>query len=181
MPNPLLPLLTIAALAVAACEPVNTSMRMGPDGRPVPTVYRIAPGDAPRIQARMRDGFNAARAQRGLGPVELNDQLTAAAAMHARDMARQSRPWLWSSDLSTPLDRINRVGYRGEFRGEVVAETYDTELETLTAWLEGRETRSIMLDPQKNEIGFAWYQEPSGKLWWVMTMGRATSGPLAGL
>ncbi len=179
MTKSILPLLTVAAAALAACGPTNTAMRMGPDGRPVPTVYRIAPSDGPRIQARMRDGINAARARRGLRPVELNDRLTAAAAVHARDMARQQRPWHFGSDGSSPLDRANRAGYPGRFLGELVSETFETELETLTAWLEARETRGLLLDPQMNEIGFAWHQEPNGKLWWALTTGRAGPGPLA--
>jgi uncharacterized protein YkwD len=181
MTNPLLPVFAaVLALVVSACAPVNTSMRLGPDGRPVPTVYQIGPADGPRIQARMLDGINAARAGRGLGQVQLNDRLTSAAAAHSRDMARQGRPWHFGADGSSPLDRANRAGYQGQFLGELISETFETELETLTAWLESRETRGVLLDPQMNEIGFAWYQQPNGKLWWTLTTGRAGPGPLAG-
>ena len=180
MTNPLLPLASAALAFLAACAPTG-AMRMGPDGRPVPTVYRIGPGDGPRIQSRMRDGINAARARSGLRPVELNERLTAAAAVHARDMSRQSRPWHFGSDGSSPLDRANRAGYEGRFLGELISETYETELETLTAWLQARETRGLLLDPNMNEIGFAWFQESNGKLWWTLTTGRAGPGPLAGL
>lgn len=181
MIRPLVPVFAAVLGLAAACAPVNTSMRVGPDGRPVPTVYQIGPGDTARIQARMRDGINAARAGRGLGPVELNDRLTSAASVHARDMSRQARPWHFGSDGSSPLDRVNRAGYQGQFLGELISETYETELETLTAWLEARETRGLLLDPQMNEIGFAWHQEANGKLWWTLTTGRAGMGPLAGL
>ena len=180
MTNPLLPAFAAILAAVAACAPVDTSMRLGPDGRPVPTIYRIGPGDEPRIQARMRDGINAARARRGLGPVELNDRLTSAAVAHSRDMARQGRPWHFGADGSSPLDRANRAGYQGQFLGELISETYETELETLNAWLEARETRGLLLDPQVNEIGFGWHQEMGGKLWWTLTTGRAGFGPMAG-
>lgn len=178
MHNPLVPVLAALLALLAACAPVDTAMRVGPDGRPVATIYQIGPGDGPRIQARMRDGLNAARARRGLPPVTLNERLTAAAAVHARDMARQQRPWHFGSDGSSPIDRVNRAGYQGRFVGELVAETYDGELETLNAWLEARETRPLLLDPRVNEIGFAWYQEPTGKLWWALTLGEAGMGPL---
>ncbi|WP_209426265.1 CAP domain-containing protein [Pararhodobacter sp. SW119] len=180
MTNPLLPVVSVALAALAACAPTTGGMRLGPDGRPVPTVYRIGAGDGPRVQARMRDGINAARARRGLRPVQLNDRLSSAAAAHARDMSRQGRPWHFGSDGSSPIDRANRAGYGGRFLGELISETFETELETLTAWLEARETRGLLLDPQMNEIGFAWYQETNGKLWWALTTGAAST-PMAGL
>ncbi len=146
-------------------------MRLGANGRPVPVVYRISEQDVPRIQARMRDAINTVRAQTGLAPVELSIELTSAAATHARDMSIQGRQWHFGSDGSSPIDRVNRVGYRGSFLGETLSETYETELETLTAWLDRRDTRAIILDPRAREIGFSWFQEPTGRLWWVLTTG----------
>ena len=166
-------LAALGALTVAAaCAPTPMSQtRMGPDGRPLPVVYRISAGEAARIQVRMRDAVSALRAARGLSPVELNAALTSAAATQARDMSVQQRPWHFGADGSTPIERVQRVGYTGQFLGELVSETYETELETLTAWMEERETRAVLLDPAMREIGFAWHQEASGKLWWTMTTG----------
>ena len=175
MPRPILAAL-VAAAALAACTPGGTPMRMGPDGRPIPVIYRIGDRDVPRIQARMRDAINTVRAQSRLAPVEFDVQLTSAAATHARDMAIQGRPWHFGSDGSSPIDRVGRVGYTGQFLGETLSETYETEIETLTAWLEARETRSIILDPRARQIGFAWYQEANGKLWWVLTVGAPAAG-----
>lgn len=176
MPSPLYP--ALAALAVlAACTTGGTPMRMGPDGRPIPVIYQIRDRDVPQIQARMRDAINTVRTQSGLQPVELNVQLTSAAATHARDMSIQGRPWHFGSDGSSPIDRVNRVGYQGSFLGETLSETYETELETLTAWLDQRDTRGIILDPRIREIGFSWFQEGNGKLWWVLTTGAP--GPQA--
>lgn len=172
MPSPAFPAL-IALAAVAACSAPGTAMRMGANGRPVPVVYRISEQDVPRIQARMRDAINTVRAQSGLGPVELNLELTSAAATHARDISIQGRPWHFGSDGSSPIDRVNRVGYRGTFLGETLSETYETELETLTAWLDQRETRGVILDPRARQLGFSWFQESNGKLWWVLTTGVA--------
>lgn len=171
----------IAALAMlSACVGATDATRLGPDGRPMPVVYRIGPNDAPRVQARMRDGVNTLRTQRGLAQVELNSDLTTAAATHARDMSRQARPWHFGSDGSTPIDRVSRVGYRGQFLGELISETYETELETLTVWMENPETRSILLDPRMREMGFAWHQDANGKLWWTLTTGapRDVQGPM---
>lgn len=169
MTKPLLPVLATLALLAACAEPV--AERMGPDGRPVPVIYRITDRDVERIQVRMRDAINTVRSQQGLPAVELNAQLTSAAATHARDMAIQARPWHFGSDGSSPIDRVRRVGYTGQFLGELISETFETELETLTAWLEQRETRTVLLEPRMREIGFAWHQEANGKLWWTLTTG----------
>lgn len=178
MTKPLFSVLAAVALLAACAEPA--AQRMGPDGRPVPSVYRISAGDVERVQVRMRDSINTVRTQQGLAPVELNAQLTSAAATHARDMAVQGRPWHFGSDGSSPIDRVQRVGYSGHFLGELISETFETELETLTAWLEQRETRTVLLDRRMQEIGFAWHQESNGKLWWTLTTGAPLEAQLAG-
>ena len=119
----------------------------------------------------MLDSVNALRQASGLGQVQLNAELIAAAATHSRDMAAQNRPWHFGSDASSPLDRVTRAGYTGSLVGEVISETYETELETLGAWMEDPGSRSVILDPAALNMGFAWYQEPNGKLWWTMVMG----------
>lgn len=177
MTKPLFSALAALAMLAACAEPA--AQRMGPDGRPVPSVYRIGAGDAERVQVRMRDSVNTVRSQQGLSPVDLSAQLTSAAATHARDMSVQGRAWHFGSDGSSPIDRVRSVGYSGQFFGELISETYETELETLTAWLEARETRAVLLEPRMREIGFSWYQENNGKLWWVMTTGAPVA--VAGL
>ncbi|MCB1389574.1 MAG: CAP domain-containing protein [Rhodobacteraceae bacterium] len=162
-----------AAAALAACSsaPPETAMRLGTDGRPVPVIYRIAPADAVQVQARMRDALNTVRQQQGLPAVEFSQTLTTAAATHARDMSVQARPWHFGSDGSSPVDRVRRVGYGGYFLGEAVSETYETEIETLTAWLSQDDTRGILLDARARDLGFAWFQEANGKLWWCLATG----------
>lgn len=156
-------------LALAGCT--SNSVTVGADGRPLPQVYRIAPGDTNRISFRLLDSVNALRAARGSGPLTYSAELNAAAATHSRDMAVQNRPWHFGSDGSSPFDRVQRVGYRGRLVGEVISETYETELETLSAWMADPATREVILDPMANEIGFAWFQEPSGKIWWTLVTG----------
>ena len=56
--------------------------------------------------------------------------------------------------------------------GENISETYETELQTLAAWMENPETREVMLDPRARDLGFAWYQESSGKIWWTLITGQ---------
>jgi len=180
MSTPAFPALAVLAilpvLAACAAPPPAPQARVGADGRPVAVVYRITPAEAQRIPTRMRDAVSTLRGARGLSPVELNAQLTSAAATHSRDMSAQRRAWLFGSDGSSPIQRVERVGYAGRFLGEVVSETYESELETLAGWMEARETRAMLLNPAVREIGFAWHQDADGKLWWTMTMGTPASG-----
>jgi uncharacterized protein YkwD len=86
-------------------------------------------------------------------------------------MSVQNRPWHFGSDGSSPLVRVQRVGYAGTLYGEVISETYQTELETLSYWMSKKDTRDVILDTRARDLGFAWYQEPQGKIWWTMLLG----------
>lgn len=163
-------LLGFGALSLAACASRPTG-RIGPDGLPLPQVYNIGPDDTDDIQFRTLDAVNTLRQAAGAPPVQLDAQLNAAAATHARDMSAQNRPWLFGSDGSSPLDRAQRVGFRGRVVGENISESYETELETLAAWMNDSNTRAVVLDPAARRMGLGWYQESAGKLWWTLTMG----------
>ena len=157
------------AALLSACS--GTRGRIGDDGLPLPQVYNIAAGDEGDIQFRMLDSVNSLRSAAGVAPVQLDPQLNAAAATHARDMAAQNRPWLFGSDGSSPLDRARRAGFQGRLLGENISESYETELETLAAWMRQPDTRAVILDPAARRMGFSWFQETAGKLWWVMNLG----------
>ena len=170
-----------AAAAMAACTTTpssTTETRLGPDGKPLPRVYRITALERGKIQYRMLDSINALRQSAGAGPVQLDSNLNAAAATHANDMALQNRPWHFGSDGSSPIDRARRVGYQGRVVGETISETYETELETLAAWMEESTTRAVILDPTARDMGFAWHQEDNGKIWWTLVLGAPGSGPV---
>lgn len=158
-----------ALMALSACTAPEP--QLGADGKPLPQLYRIRAGETAKLQYRMLDSVNALRQASGATPVELNAQLNAAAATHARDMANQNRPWHFGSDGSSPLDRVRRVGYTGPMLGENISETYESELETLAAWMEEPGTRRVILDPKATNLGFAWHQESNGKIWWTLVMG----------
>lgn len=137
----------------------------------MPTVYRIDGKTAAQIPFRLLDSVNALRGAKAAPPLAFNAALNAAAATHSRDMSVQNRPWHFGSDGSSPLLRVQRVGYTGKLLGELISETFQTELETLSAWMGQPDTRSIVLDPVAREIGVAWFQEPNGKIWWTMLTG----------
>lgn len=157
---------------VAACA--TSAPQLGSDGKPLSQVYKINAATAAKIPFHLLDSVNTLRAAKGAAPLQFNAQLNAAAATHSRDMAVQNRPWHFGSDGSSPLVRVQRAGYPGKLLGELISETYETELETLAQWAAEPDTRAVILDPIANEIGFAWFQEPSGKLWWTLLTGDAT-------
>ncbi len=154
----------VLMLALTACDaPLGSANAQ--------RVYWIGRADQGTVQFRMLDSVNALRQAVRASPVALSAELTASAATHARDMSVQNRPWHFGSDGSSPIDRAARAGFAGVFLGETISETYETELETLAAWMDRKDTRGVILDQRVTHIGFAWFQERSGKLWWVMTLG----------
>lgn len=154
---------------LSACT--TSAPTLGADGRPLPRVYKIKPGDEQAIAFRLLDSVNTVRGAKALTPLSFDARLNAAAATHSRDMAVQNRPWHFGSDGSSPLSRVQRSGYTGRLVGELISETYETELETLSTWMASPSTREVIMDPEARFIGFAWFQEPSGKLWWTMVTG----------
>lgn len=168
----LVKLAVLLPFALAACEVPEEAVS---GAKPLPRLYRINPADNATVQFRMVDAINALRGAAGLDVVAQNAALNAAAATHARDMSRQNRPWHFGSDGSSPLDRVARVGYAGQFLGENISETYETELETLSAWMTQPDTRDVIMDPRADELGFAWHQDANGKIWWALILGRTVS------
>tara|TARA_R110000737_G_scaffold197395_1_gene217793 strand:- start:538 stop:1092 length:555 start_codon:yes stop_codon:yes gene_type:complete len=171
-------LLVSALLALSGCAtmPGSEPPRLAADGKPLPKLYRIPSDGKNRIPYEMLDSVNTLRSASGAQPLVLDSALTAAAATHSRDMANQNRPWHFGSDGSSPLDRVQRVGYRGNLIGENISETFETEIETLSAWIDEDDTRRVILDKRATDLGFAWYQEGNGKIWWTMILGSRQAG-----
>ena len=151
----------VALFALAACA------GGGGEGGP-----RISEADRDAIELRHLDSVNAVRAENGLQPVQLSAELNAAAETHARDMASQQRAWHFGSDLTSPRERAFRAGYTGELVGENLSEGSDSDLTVLGTWLAFKDTRDVILDPSARGLGIGWYQEPTGKIWWVELLGQ---------
>lgn len=165
----LLATLMVSALVLSACE--TTAPAVGPDGTTPVKVFRIGAVEKRKIPFRMLDSVNALRSASGLQPVELSAELTAAAATHSRDMSVQNRPWHFGSDGSTPLERVARAGFTGQMLGENISETFESDIETLAAWMEEDSTRAIIMNPEARYMGISWFQEPNGKIWWTQIFG----------
>ncbi|MEM8824937.1 MAG: CAP domain-containing protein [Pseudomonadota bacterium] len=174
-------IMLFGATALTACAGAPQQRQLGADGQPLPRLYRISSEDARRIPFRALDAVNALRQGAGVPSLELDSRLTAAAETHSRDMSLQNRPWHFGSDGSSPLDRAERVGFEGEFLGEAISETFESELETIAAWMQEPGSRRVILEPDARRMGFAFFQEPNGKIWWTMTVGTAPAAEPGGL
>lgn len=165
----------MSVLALTACQ--RPTQQLGPDGQPLPVAYKITPREEAQIGPRVVGQINALRANSGAGPLAANPMLDMASKAHARDMAAQNRAWHFGSDGSSPLDRARRQGFSGHLIGENISETYENDITTLNSWMQNRDTRDVVMDPRATELGIGWFQEPSGKIWWVMlTAGGAGGG-----
>lgn len=162
----------LAVLALGACAPRLAQPQLGPDGQPIPVAYTITEREAAAIPTNVLTQVNQLRGAGGLAPLALNPQLSLAAAIHSRDMAAQNRAWHWGSDGSSPIQRIQRQGYQGGLIGENISESYENESQTLQAWMQTRDTRDIIMDPTATQLGVAWFQEPTRKIWWTMLVAR---------
>lgn len=137
-----------------------------------PAGGQLSPGDQDAIRLRHLDSVNAIRSQAGATPVQLSAQLNAAAETQARDISVQGRAWHFGSDLTSPRERAARAGYRGEIVGENLSEGADSDLTVLQSWLEFDDSRAIIVAPEARGLGLGWYQDTTGKTWWVQLVGQ---------
>ena len=102
-------LLVFCVLWLSGCNALGPP-ELGPDGKPLPKIYKLKRQNVSQVKFRMLDAVNALRIAKGIQVLEFNSELNAAAATHARDMSIQNRPWHFGSDGSSPLDRVARLG-----------------------------------------------------------------------
>ena len=75
-----------------------------------------------------------------------------------------SKTGLGILDLTGPRRLIAwHAGYAHKFVGELILETYETELETLAAWMESPDLRRVLLDKRATELGFLGIRKPLEK------------------
>lgn len=158
-----------ALITLSACTETSTGIFGGNAAS-----GNISSFNSGTIRLRHLDSVNALRAERGAAPLQLSAQLTAAAETHARDMSVQQRAWNFGSDGTSPQDRATRSGFNGVVRGENVAETFKDEFLVLQTWLNEGPSRASILDPLSTHLGYGWFQESNGKVWWVQVLGQVT-------
>lgn len=115
-----------------------------------------------------RDWVNAARADAGRGALDVDSQLTQAAAAHARDLAATGAFGHTGADGSSVGDRVRRQGYGFCFVAENIAKGQGSLDEVLRGWMASPGHRRNMLAKQAREFGLV---RGPGNLW-VMVLGR---------
>ncbi|OAB55871.1 hypothetical protein AY599_08440 [Leptolyngbya valderiana BDU 20041] len=125
--------------------------------------------------ARLLDLINAYRTERGLGALQPEARLRAAAEAHGRDMAARGYFGHDSPEGETLKERLARVGYAFRFAGENLAGGQETPHEVLEDWQKSPGHDEILLSPLAREAGLAFLPNPAGEpieRLWVLVVGR---------
>lgn len=166
-------ILPLAALLVlAACVGPTAAPRLGPAGEQASQRYEITGKNIAAIRQRALETLNTTRADHGAAPVALDPRLTEAAMAQSRSMSEQRRAWHFDAEGTSPPDRAKRAGYAAGIVGEVVSDTYETEVQTLATWMGRPEQAAILTSPAARAVGIGVQQDPDGRNWWTLVVGR---------
>ncbi len=122
---------------------------------------------------------NAARMQKGKGPLRVNEELTRAALQHARNMASQEVMAHTLDDL-TLEDRVRRVGYRHAGCGENIAFVggYAYPAWALfDSWMRSEGHYKNIMNDQFTEIGVGVACSSTGKFYACQVFARPEDAP----
>ena len=98
---------------------------------------------------------NQSRASEKIPALTINDQLSAAADMKAKDMLEKNY-WAHNGpDGLTPWDFIKKSGYDYVYAGENLARGFSQAPDVINAWMASPEHRANMLSRNFQEVGFA--------------------------
>jgi uncharacterized protein YkwD len=163
-------LLCLAALVSAASIPGTSAAE---------TVAGHA--SAAAIRARVLDLVNQARSHgrrcgserfAAVPPLLASRDLDAAAADHARDMARRRFFEHRGSDGSEPRDRVRRAGYASRLTGENIALGPESAEEAVAGWLDSPGHCANIMEPRFRDIGVGVaVGKKRGQIYWVQEFG----------
>lgn len=155
-------------IILASCVGTNTDVYRGYSKSGVISSFEVA-----ALKSRHLEMVNALRLENGRSPLKHSISLSAASKTHAFDIARQQRAWNYGSDASSAIDRAKIAGFKGLVLGENVSETYEGEYEVLKVWFQSKIGKEIILDSNATHLGLSWYQDSTGKVWWVQMIGQS--------
>ena len=155
-------------IILASCVGTNTDVYYGYSKSGVISSFEVA-----ALKSRHLEMVNALRLENGRSPLKHSISLSAASKTHAFDIARQQRAWNYGSDASSAIDRAKIAGFKGVVLGENVSETYEGEYEVLKVWFQSKIGKEIILDSNATHLGLSWYQDSTGKVWWVQMIGQS--------
>jgi uncharacterized protein YkwD len=138
----------LAVVALLAAAPAESPYEPLVVVRPEATVVRFA-----EEHALVAD-VNRVRAHQGLPTVAVDDRLSRAALLHARDMAARRFFGHSTPDGASLPDRLEAVGFRWRVAAENIALDED-ERHANAALLESAPHRANILDPRVRKIGVA--------------------------
>ncbi len=98
---------------------------------------------------------NQKRAEAGLAPLVMNNELKLAAADKAKYMLEKNFWAHVAPDGTTPWYFIKNAGYEYLYAGENLARGYNSAPDVINAWMASPSHRENMLSPHYNDIGFA--------------------------
>lgn len=124
--------------------------------------------------------INSYRTKQGLTPFQLNQNLAAAARYHAYDQATQGYFDHSTMDVQEgklipicgPFERIERFA-PGEAQGEIIAAGKASAESTLNDWLQSKEHKAILDNPNAQSIGIGFAFNPNSPMtyYWVVVTG----------
>lgn len=101
------------------------------------------------------DGTNKERQAAGIGTLKLNDKLSQAAFMKAKDMFIND---YWAHDSPTgvtPWKWLGDVEYNYDVAGENLAKNFSNSDGTVAAWMASNAHKANILDSRYEDVGFA--------------------------
>jgi uncharacterized protein YkwD len=100
-------------------------------------------------------GTNAARSESSLPELKINEALSKAAFLKAKDMFANNY-WAHTSPAGiTPWKWLGDSGYNYDVAGENLAKNYPTAQATVSAWMNSETHRANILNNTYQDIGFA--------------------------
>ena len=123
--------------------------------------------------------FNDYRARMGLQPLVLNDKLSAASLVHARDLADHGIISHTGTDGSGHGDRVQRQGYSFSIAAENVATGQKSWNKVFKAWQDSPGHNENLLRDDVTEFGIALVYEPttSFQTYWAMLVAAPFEAP----
>lgn len=152
----------VAVAALVACTPAE------PPAAPPPTATNASAAVPVVSQNDIGGQLNAIRAANGLPALAQSAQLTAAARLHANDMATNGFFGHTGSDNSSLGQRVRAQGFGYCYVAENIAQGQPSVSAVMTSWMNSAGHRANNLSPKPTQYGAA---RASGD-YWVLVFGR---------
>lgn len=119
--------------------------------------------------------INKYRKEKGLKPLRLDANLTEAAKVHSRDLAKWDRISHYGSDGSNPWDRVKRTGYKARLAAENVGTGQISFEEVMRGWKKspGHNKNLLLADAEHMGIALVHDSKTEFKSFWTLVVGAA--------